>query len=143
MHDAEMALTTDGTILGVNDVFLYDTGAYDPYGLTIPINSQCTLLGPYDIAELRQRVHRRLHQQDDRDAGARRGPPARRVRERAAARLRGRASWASTGVEIRKRNLHRAGSSFPHNHEIMFQDSAPLIYDSGDYLPTLERGRRA
>ena len=49
VHDAEMALTKDGRILGVHDVFLFDTGAYDPYGLTIPINSQCTLLGPYDI----------------------------------------------------------------------------------------------
>ena len=41
--------TRDGRILGVKDVFLHDTGAYDPYGLTVPINSQCTLLGPYDI----------------------------------------------------------------------------------------------
>ena len=64
VHDAEMALTRDGRILGVRDVFLFDTGAYDPYGLTIPINSQCTLLGPYDISELRERVHRRLHEQD-------------------------------------------------------------------------------
>ena len=49
VHDAEMALTRDGRILGVRDTFLFDTGAYDPYGLTIPINTQCTLLGPYDI----------------------------------------------------------------------------------------------
>jgi carbon-monoxide dehydrogenase large subunit len=41
-------------------------------------------------------------------------------------------------VEIRKRNL-LAPDRFPHNHGIMFQDSAPLIYDSGDYLPTLEQ----
>ena len=33
----------------MHDVFLFDSGVYDPYGLTIPINSQCTLLGPYDI----------------------------------------------------------------------------------------------
>src|SRR5207248_8257803 len=49
IHDAELAVAKDGTILGVKDVFLHDTGAYDPYGLTVPINSQCTLLGPYDI----------------------------------------------------------------------------------------------
>ena len=36
-------------ILGIKDVFLHDTGAYDPYGLTVPINSQCTLLGPYVV----------------------------------------------------------------------------------------------
>ena len=79
----------DGRILGVKDVFLHDTGAYDPYGLTVPINSQCTLLGPYRDAELRQRVHRGLHQQADRHAVSRRRPPARRVRHGAAARHRG------------------------------------------------------
>ncbi len=41
--------TRDGRILGVKDVFLHDNGAYNPYGLTVPINSQCTLLGPYVI----------------------------------------------------------------------------------------------
>src|SRR5437667_68267 len=49
LHDAEIAVSGEGRILGVRDVFLHDTGAYDPYGLTVPINSQCTLLGPYDI----------------------------------------------------------------------------------------------
>jgi CO/xanthine dehydrogenase Mo-binding subunit len=49
IHEAEMALTHDGKILGVHDVFLHDTGAYDPYGLTVPINTQCTLLGCYDV----------------------------------------------------------------------------------------------
>src|SRR6185295_12834783 len=49
IHDAEIALTKDGRILGVKDAFLHDTGAYDPYGLTVPLNSQCTLLGPYRI----------------------------------------------------------------------------------------------
>ncbi|MGW8317757.1 MAG: molybdopterin cofactor-binding domain-containing protein [Candidatus Promineifilaceae bacterium] len=49
IHDAEIALTKDGRILGVHDTFLHDAGAYVPYGLTVPLNSQCTLLGPYDI----------------------------------------------------------------------------------------------
>ena len=49
IHDASMALDKDGRILGAHDVFLHDTGAYAPYGLTVPLNSQCTLLGPYDI----------------------------------------------------------------------------------------------
>ena len=49
IHDAEIALARDGRILGIKDVFLHDGGAYDPYGLTVPINSQCTLLGPYVV----------------------------------------------------------------------------------------------
>src|SRR3989441_8342651 len=36
IHDAEIAVARDGRILGVKDVFLHDTGAYDPYGLTVP-----------------------------------------------------------------------------------------------------------
>ena len=51
IHDAEMALDAEGRILGVQDVFLHDTGAYDPYGLTVPINSQCTLLGLYVVPD--------------------------------------------------------------------------------------------
>jgi CO/xanthine dehydrogenase Mo-binding subunit len=49
IHDAEMALDKDGRILGIKDVFLHDNGAYNPYGLTVPINSQCSILGPYDV----------------------------------------------------------------------------------------------
>ena len=48
-HDAEIALSRDGRILGMRDVFLHDTGAYNPYGLTVPIDSQCALLGPYVV----------------------------------------------------------------------------------------------
>ena len=59
IHDAEMALTRDGKILGVKDSFLHDTGAYDPYGLTVPINSQCTLARALSGAELRYRPSRR------------------------------------------------------------------------------------
>src|SRR5690606_2357302 len=49
IHWAEMALDTEGRILAVRDRFLHDAGAYAPYGLTVPLNSQCTLLGCYDI----------------------------------------------------------------------------------------------
>ena len=105
MHDAEMALTRDGRILGVHDVFLFDTGAYDPYGLTIPINTPVHAARPVRHPELRERVHGGLHQQDDRDAGPGRRPAARRLRQRAAARLRGHSELGIDRVEIRKRNL--------------------------------------
>jgi CO/xanthine dehydrogenase Mo-binding subunit len=44
-------------------------------------------------------------------------------------------------VEIRRRNYLRP-DEFPHDHAILFQDSAPLVYDSGDYLPALEEAAR-
>jgi len=141
VHDAEMALTRDGRVLGVHDVFLCDTGAYDPYGLTIPINSQCTLLGPYDIpnyeSEFTSVFTNRPIVTPVRGAGRQHGVfVSERLLDIAAKEL------GIDLVEIRKRNL-LGPDRFPHNHEIMFQDSAPLIYDSGNYLPTLEHAARA
>ena len=140
VHDAEMALTRDGRILGVHDVFLFDTGAYDPYGLTIPINSQCTLLGPYDIpnyeSEFTAVFTNKTLVTPVRGAGRQHGVfVSERLLDIAAREL------GIDRVEIRKRNL-LGPDRFPHNHEIMFQDSAPLVYDSGDYLPTLEEAAR-
>jgi carbon-monoxide dehydrogenase large subunit len=137
VHDAEMAFTKDGRILGVHDVFLFDTGAYDPYGLTIPINSQCTLLGPYDIpnyeSEFTAVFTNKTIVTPVRGAGRQHGVfVSERLLDLAAREL------GIDRVEIRKRNL-LGPDRFPVNHEIMYQDSAPLIYDSGDYLPTLEQ----
>src|SRR5207302_1159185 len=136
-HDAEMALTKDGRILGVRDVFLFDTGAYDPYGLTIPINSQCTLLGPYDIphyeSEFTAVFTNKTIVTPVRGAGRQHGVfVSERLLDIAAREM------GLDRVDIRKRNL-LGPDRFPHNHEIMFQDSAPLVYDSGNYLPTLEQ----
>jgi carbon-monoxide dehydrogenase large subunit len=137
VHDAEMALTKDGRILGVHDVFLFDTGAYDPYGLTIPINSQCTLLGPYDIpdyeSEFTAVFTNKTIVTPVRGAGRQHGVfVSERLLDAAAREL------GIDRVEIRKRNLI-GPEKFPVNHGIMFQDSAPLVYDSGNYLPTLEQ----
>ena len=137
VHESEMALTREGRILGVRDHFLFDTGAYDPYGLTIPINTQCTLLGPYDIPNYDSQFTAVFTNKPIvtpvRGAGRQHGVfVSERLLDIAAKEL------GIDRLEIRKRNL-LGPDRFPHNHEIMFQDSAPLIYDSGDYLPALER----
>ncbi len=49
VHKVELAARKDGTLLGLKDVFYYDSGAYCPYG---PINAECAqgiLPGPYKI----------------------------------------------------------------------------------------------
>ena len=137
IHDAELALSEDGHILGVHDVFLHDTGAYNPYGLTIPINSQCTLLGPYDVpnyyTEFRVIFTNKTTVTPVRGAGRQHGVfVMERLLDFAAKEL------GIDRVEIRKRNL-LSSDDFPHNHVILFQDSAPLVYDSGNYLPALEK----
>jgi carbon-monoxide dehydrogenase large subunit len=137
IHHAEMALTRDGRVLGIQDTFLFDTGAYDPYGLTIPINSQCTLLGPYDVphyySEFTAVFTNKTIVTPVRGAGRQHGVfVSERLLDIAAREL------GIDRVEIRRRNL-LPPDRFPHNHGIMFQDSAPLIYDSGDYLPALQQ----
>ncbi|HEX5726975.1 MAG TPA: xanthine dehydrogenase family protein molybdopterin-binding subunit [Longimicrobiaceae bacterium] len=137
IHDAEAAFDRDGRILGIYDRFLHDTGAYAPYGLTIPINSQCTLLGPYDVpnydSEFRAVFTNRTIVTPVRGAGRQHGVfVMERLLDIAAREL------GLTPVEIRRRNYIRH-DDFPHQWKILFQDFAPLWYDSGNYLPALEK----
>ncbi|MFW6084089.1 MAG: molybdopterin cofactor-binding domain-containing protein [Gemmatimonadota bacterium] len=137
LHEAEIALDADGRILGVRDSFLCDTGAYNPYGLTIPINSQCTLLGQYRVpnyeSEFRLVYTNRPIVTPVRGAGRQHGVfVMERLLDLAADEL------GLDPTEIRRRNL-LAPDDFPHDHEILYQDFAPLVYDSGDYESALDR----
>ncbi len=137
VHDSEMALDEEGRILGVKDVFLHDNGAYNPYGLTIPINSQCTLLGPYRVpnyySEFRSVYTNKPIVTPYRGAGRQHGVFVIERLLDVAAREMG-----IDRAEIRRRNFLSV-DSFPHDHEIIFQDFAPLTYDSGNYEPILDR----
>jgi len=140
IHNAEIALTKDGRILGVHDVFLHDTGAYDPYGLTVPINSQCTLLGPYDIrnyySEFKAVFTNKTIVTPYRGAGRQHGVfVIERLLDIAARELK------IDPRDIRRRNF-LPPDSFPHDNNIIYQDFAPLVYDSGNYAPILEHALR-
>jgi len=137
IHDAEMALARDGKVLGVKDVFLHDGGAYDPYGLTVPINSQCTLLGPYVVPNYDStftQVFTNLPIVTPyRGAGRQHGVfVIERLLDLAAHEL------DIDPVEIRRRNLIPP-DAFPYNNQIIYQDFAPLRYDSGNYEPVLDQ----
>jgi CO/xanthine dehydrogenase Mo-binding subunit len=137
VHEAEIALRRDGKVLGVHDVFLHDAGAYAPYGLTVPLNSQCTLLGQYDVphyySEFRSVFTNKPIVTPYRGAGRQHGVfVMERLLDLAAREL------GLDRVEIRKRNLI-APDQFPYNNQIIYQDFAPLTYDSGNYLPALEK----
>jgi carbon-monoxide dehydrogenase large subunit len=137
VHDAEIALAADGRILGINDVFLHDTGAYDPYGLTIPINSQCTLLGPYVVpayeSEFTCVFTNKPVVTPYRGAGRQHGVfVIERLLDAAARQL------GIDRTEIRRRNLIPA-DRFPFNQGLIYQDFTTLVYDSGDYAPLLAK----
>jgi carbon-monoxide dehydrogenase large subunit len=137
IHEAEMALDAGGKILGVKDVFLHDTGAYDPYGLTVPINSQCTLLSLYVVPAYDSTftaVFTNLPIVTPyRGAGRQHGIfVMERLLDLAAREL------GLDRNEIRRRNFIPP-DAFPYKNDIIYQDFAPLEYDSGNYAPMLER----
>ncbi|WP_454617419.1 molybdopterin cofactor-binding domain-containing protein [Bradyrhizobium cenepequi] len=141
IHDAEIAVTRDGRILGVKDVFLHDGGAYDPYGLTVPINSQCTLLGPYVVPSYDSTftaVFTNLPIVTPyRGAGRQHGVfVMERLLDLAAHELN------IDPAEIRRRNLIPA-DAFPYKNGIIYQDFSQLEYDSGNYEPVLDQALQA
>ena len=141
IHDAEIALSRDGRILGIKDVFLHDTGAYNPYGLTVPINSQCTLLGPYVVPAYDSTftaVFTNLPIVTPyRGAGRQHGVfVIERLLDLAAHEL------GIDPAEIRRRNLIPP-DAFPFKNEIIYQDFKPLEYDSGNYEPVLDKALEA
>src|SRR5205814_1596496 len=140
-HWDQRAVAKHGTVLGVQDVFLHDTGAYDPSGLTGPINSECTLLGPYDIpsyeSEFTAVFTNKTIVTPVRGAGRQHGVfVIERLLDFAAKEL------GIDRAEIRRRNLLRR-DQFLFNNEILFQDSATLTYDSCDYDPALDEALKA
>jgi carbon-monoxide dehydrogenase large subunit len=136
IHDAEIAFDKDGHILGVEDSFLHDTGAYAPYGLTVPLNSQCTLLGPYHIPNYHSQFTAVFTNKTIvtpyRGAGRQHGVfVIERLLDLAAKELN------IDRAEIRRRNFIPP-DKFPYDNEIIYQDFAPLVYDSGNYEPLLD-----
>ena len=137
IHDAEMALTRDGHILGISDIFLHDTGAYDPYGLTSPLNTQNHAMGAYDVANFYSEVKvvftNKIITTPIRGAGRPQGIyVAERLLDLAAKEL------GIDPIEIRRRN-YITPDKFPYEHGIIDQAFAPLIFDSGNYLPVLNK----
>ncbi|MEW6717281.1 MAG: xanthine dehydrogenase family protein molybdopterin-binding subunit [Chloroflexota bacterium] len=137
IHDAEMALAKDGKILGIRHSFIHDTGAYDPYGLTIPLNTQSHAMGAYDVpnyfSELKVVFTNRVIVTPVRGAGRPQGIfLVERLLDLAAKEL------GVDPVEIRKKNFIPA-NAFPYEHKIIDQAFAPLIFDSGNYLPAMEK----
>jgi carbon-monoxide dehydrogenase large subunit len=137
IHDAEIALARDGRILGIKDTFLHDTGAYNPYGLTVPINSQISILGPY-VVENYESILTAVFTNKPivtpyRGAGRQHGVfVIERLMDIAAHELK------LDRTDIRRRNFIPT-DAFPYNNELINQDFAPLEYDSGDYGAVLDK----
>jgi carbon-monoxide dehydrogenase large subunit len=137
IHDAEIAVDAEGRILGVRTVFLYDAGAYNPYGLIVPIVASTTLPGPYRLpayhCEFQAVFTNKTSVSPYRGAGRPHGVfVMERLLDRVAREL------GLDRAEVRRRNLIPP-DAFPYDVGLIYQDQAPLRYDSGNYAACLDR----
>ncbi|MGE0649294.1 MAG: molybdopterin cofactor-binding domain-containing protein [Alphaproteobacteria bacterium] len=136
VHEVELAATKDGRLLGLRDVFYYDSGAYCPYG---PINAECcqaVLPGPYKLPAIRTEyiaVYTNTPIVSPyRGAGQ---PHGTFVIETMMNRLAEAAGLDP--VEVRRRNLV-APADCPYDAGTVFQYGTPLIHRDCDYPAQLD-----
>lgn len=137
VHEAEMILSREGKILGVSHNFLHDSGCYDPYGLTIPLNTESHVMGGYDVpnyySDLKVVFTNKIITTPIRGAGRPQGIfIVERLLDLAAKEL------DIDPIEIRLRNFIPP-EAFPYERKIIDQAFSPLIFDSGEYKPVLEK----
>jgi CO/xanthine dehydrogenase Mo-binding subunit len=137
IHDVEIALTKDGKILGLSDEFYHNTGAYDPYGMTVPLNTHTHTTGSYDIPNFVTRVimvfTNKMVVTPVRGAGRMYGVYVMERMLDIAARELG-----LSPIEIRQRNLIQP-NQFPYKTGIIGQDFVENVLDSGNYPATLQK----
>jgi len=131
LHTARVAVDAHGHILGVESVFLHDTGAYTPYGMVVPIITVTQRPGPYKVPHYRSEftvVYTNTPCVSPyRGAGR---PHACFVMERLIDRIARELGLEPN--EVRRRNFVQP-EDYPWDVGLTFQDGAPTTYDSGDY----------
>lgn len=137
VHHCEIAVKKDGTLLGFKDIFYHNTGAYDPYGMTVPLNTQTHTVSNYRIpnyyTEIRMVFTNQMVVTPVRGAGRSEGVHAmERMLDFAARKL------GMDPAEIRRKNLLKPGE-FPLKTGILGQDFVEGVLDSGDYLDNFEK----
>ena len=137
VHHCEIALKKDGTILGVKDIFYHNTGAYDPYGMTVPLNTQTHTVSNYRVpnyyTEIRMVFTNQMVVTPVRGAGRSEGVfVMERMMDFAARKL------GMDPAEIRRKNLLKP-NEFPLKTGVLGQDFVEGVLDSGDYLDNFEK----
>ncbi len=134
-HWVEAAFNNDGKIMGLKNLFLYDTGAYST-SLVVPWITLATIPGPYKIPNLQLEFKavytNKVTAMVVRGAGR---PQAVYVMEKIIDRVARQLKMDP--AEVRRRNFVQK-DEYPYNVGILYRDNNPLEYDSGNYPACLE-----
>lgn len=134
-HHVEVGFDDAGRILGLDVTFFHDNGAYTPYGIIVPIITSTQLLGPYKPGayrvEFTSLYTNTVIVTPYRGAGR---PQGVFVMERTIDAI---ADFLGLSRDQVRANNFILPSEMPYDHQLIFQDGRPLIYDSGDYPASL------
>ena len=136
-HKIRAAIDKDGRILGVDDEFFHDNGAYmRTHAATVPDLAAAMLPGPYRVPAYRARAHIRLTNKTP--CGTYRAPgryESTFVRERLIDAIA--AKTGIDAIEIRRRNLiDKSAMPYSLGFSTLGTD---VVYDSGDYVRLMDR----
>ena len=136
-HKVRAAIDADGHILGIDNEFFHDNGAYmRTHAATVPDLAAAMLPGPYRVPAYRARGHIRLTNKTP--CGTYRSPGRYEttfVRERLIDAIA--AKTGIDAIEIRRRNLiDKSAMPYSLGFGTLGTD---IIYDSGDYVRLMER----
>ncbi len=137
VHYAEIAVTKAGEILGFKDVFYHNSGAYDSYMMTVPLNTQTHTVSNYKIpsfyTEIIMVFTNEMVVTPVRGAGRPQGVfVMERMIDAAARELK------MDVAEIRRINLIQP-DAYPVSTGIIGQDFVEGVLDSGDYPTALNK----
>jgi CO/xanthine dehydrogenase Mo-binding subunit len=136
-HKIRAAIDGDGRILGIDNVFFHDNGAYmRTHAATVPDLAAAMLPGPYRVPAYRARGHIRLTNKTP--CGTYRSPGRYEttfVRERLIDAIA--AKTGIDAIEIRRRNLiDKSAMPYSLGFGTLGTD---IIYDSGDYARLMDK----
>jgi CO/xanthine dehydrogenase Mo-binding subunit len=136
-HKVRAAIDKDGRILGIDDEFFHDNGAYmRTHAATVPDLAAAMLPGPYRVPAYRARGHIRLTNKTP--CGTYRAPgryESTFVRERLMDAIAAKAGLDR--IEARRRNLIDK-SAMPYDLGVSTLGTQ-VIYDSGDYAKLIDK----
>lgn len=136
IHEVCAAADEQGRLLALQDRFLYETGAYIPYGLNIPFVTSMHLPGLYRLPAFSVAFEaiftNRMFVSPYRGAGR---PYAVIVIERVLDRIA--EQLGLDPAEVRRRNLVRP-DEMPYRYPLRYWDGGPVEHDSGDYPALLQ-----
>jgi carbon-monoxide dehydrogenase large subunit/6-hydroxypseudooxynicotine dehydrogenase subunit gamma len=141
-HKARIAVDAEGRILGMDDEFFHDQGAYvRTHGANVANRTMCMLTGPYKVPAFRVVAHYRLTNKTP--AATYRAPgryESTFVRERLMDAVADK--LGIDRLALRRRNLIKA-SDMPFTIEFNEPGVEELLLDSGDYDLLLDKALAA